>query len=115
VFNDPIVPVVHDSVTAGGPAAVAQFYWTALPNAVAQGTWGTDDGRVMGTTDSLGRARVSVTQAGRYALRTRVMVSVVRLDTISIPPDSTVWVRVGLARGSLWPVCVTGTSTERPE
>lgn len=115
VFNDPVIPLVQDSVTAGGPAAVAQFYWTALAAPVVHGTWGTEDRHVVATMDSLGRARLSVPQAGRYALRARVIGSVFRLDSLVIPPDSTLWVRIGLARASLSPACVTVASTERPE
>lgn len=113
VFNDPVVAVARDSVTPGGPAAVAQFYWTALAFPVSSGTWGTDDRTLVGRVDSLGRVRVAVPQAGRYALRARVIGSVLRLDSLAIPRDSTVWVRIGLARATLWFVCVTATSTSR--
>lgn len=113
VFHDPVVAVVRDSVTAGGPAAVAQFYWTALARPVSSGTWGTDDRSVVGTVDSLGRARVTVPQAGRYSLRARILGSVSRLDSLAIPQHSTVWVRIGLARGTIGFVCVTATSADQ--
>lgn len=110
VFDDPAVAPVRDSVTVGGPAVVAQFHWTALAAPVSAGFWGTDDRTAGATLDSVGRARVIVPQAGLYTLHTRVLGSIPRVDVLSIPRDSTVWVRIGLARATLHYVCVTVAS-----
>lgn len=109
VFNDPVVAVARDSVTAGGPAAVAHFYWTAIAAPVSHGTWGIDDRTLVGTIDSLRNARVPVPQPGHYAFRARVLGSILRLDSLTIPPDSTVWLRIGLSRATLSHACVTAS------
>ncbi len=99
--HDPQPSLQRDSITAGLTAIDVRFYRSDSGEPLGFVSLGSIVPPYGGRADALGHLRLLLSVAGQQILETRRIGLKSRRDSVLVPADSVVWLRIGLARSML--------------